>query len=472
MKKLSKFITAAYIVNSITCNYVVAFAENDTIDNKENVVNNMDINDSNQSIKSGSLQNLNLDENEVRSDKEIKSDTNEKIENNKNQVDIKEKNLDDNEIQKKILDSRITIDGPRGTIDNKDIKVRGWALNPSGIKEVKVYVDGKYKSNAKIGLERTDVDVEYTGYPDGKNIGYELEINKRDITLGSHIIKVEAIGNDGSMKSSETQINMVKLDARMSIDEPKGTIDNKDIKVRGWALNPSGIKEVKVYVDGKYKSNAKTGLERTDVDVAYPGYSNGKNSGYELLINKSDITLGNHTIKVDAIGNDGSSKSSETQINMVKLDSRMSIDEPTGKIDNKDVKVRGWALNPSGIKEVKVYVDGKYKSNAKIGLERLDVDVAYPGYPDGKNSGYELLINKNDIAAGNHKIKVETVGNDGSINNNEVDISMNKPQNRIMIDDPRGTIDNKDIKVRGWALNSSGIKEVKVYVDGKYKSNA
>ncbi|MCR1875997.1 Ig-like domain-containing protein [Paraclostridium bifermentans] len=472
MKKISKIIAVACVINIINYNYVVVFAEDNSLDSKSNTVNEIEVNNSDKTIENSQTDNINL----INTSEQVEKDSDSTIDiqntTTNEKSDEKIEVSDEKKVRTSVLEPKIMIDEPREVVDDKDIKVRGWALNSSGVKEVKIYVDGTYKTSAKTGLERADVDAAYPGYMDGKNSGYEAIINKNEISSGNHIIKVEAVGNDGSIKATEAQINVSKLEPKIMIDEPRGLVDDKDIKVRGWALNSSGVKEVKIYVDGTYKTSAKTGLERADVDAAYPGYMDGKNSGYEAIINKNEISSGNHIIKVEAVGNDGSIKATEAQINVSKLEPKIMIDEPRGLVDDKDIKVRGWALNSSGVKEVKIYVDGTYKTSAKIGLERADVNAAYPGYKDGKNSGYEATIDKNSITLGEHKIKVEAIGNDGSVKSSETQINMNKLELKVIIDDPRGAVDNKDIKVRGWALNPSGIKEVKVYIDGKYKSSA
>ncbi|PWX13796.1 hypothetical protein CYK67_09060 [Clostridium perfringens] len=46
-------------------------------------------------------------------------------------------------------------------------------------------------------------------------------------------------------------------------------VKDKKLTVRGWALNDSGVKAVKVYVDGKFVGNAKTGISRPDVNNKY-----------------------------------------------------------------------------------------------------------------------------------------------------------------------------------------------------------
>ena len=374
----------------------------------------------------------------------------------------------------------ITIDTPENgkLITSNNVTVRGWALHPSGIKEVKVYVDGVYKKNATIGGSRPDVNNAYPGYPGGSNSGYNAEIDLASVSEGKKNIKVEVIGNDGSKKSTERIIEIVKKETKIAIDAPVSgeKVTSNNVTVRGWALHPSGIKEVKVYVDGVYKKNATIGGSRPDVNNAYPGYPGGSNSGYNAEIDLASVSEGKKNIKVEVIGNDGSKKSTERIIEIVKKETKIAIDAPVSgeKVTSNNVTVRGWALHPSGIKEVKVYVDGVYKKNATIGGSRPDVNNAYPGYPGGSNSGYNAEIDLASVSEGKKNIKVEVIGNDGSKKSTERIIEIVKKETKIAIDAPVSgeKVTSNNVTVRGWALHPSGVKEVKVYVDGVYKKNA
>ncbi|MCU9809871.1 hypothetical protein LEQ06_17990, partial [Paraclostridium sp. AKS46] len=89
----------------------------------------------------------------------------------------------------------------------------------------------------------------------------------------------------------------------------------------------------------------------------------------------------------------------------------------------------------------------------------MDVNSIYPEYPEGKNSGFELDINKNEISSGTHKLKVEALGEDGSKIEEETTFNIKNRENKLFIDGPRGTIEDESIKVTGWSLNGSKTKE-------------
>ncbi|QLY79091.1 Ig-like domain-containing protein [Clostridium intestinale] len=370
----------------------------------------------------------------------------------------------------------MNIDAPAvDSVEKGDIKVVGWALNASGVKEVKVYVDNTYIGNATIGNSRLDVGQAFPGYVNGDKSGYEYTINTANIAGGVKNIKVQAIGNDGSVQERNVSVNVSKLAPMMNVDAPAvNSVEKGNIKVVGWALNASGVKEVKVYVDNTYIGNATIGNSRLDVGQAFPGYVNGDKSGYEYTINTANIAGGVKNIKVQAIGNDGSVQERNVSVNVSKLAPMMNVDAPAvNSVEKGNIKVVGWALNASGVKEVKVYVDNTYIGNATIGNSRLDVGQAFPGYVNGDKSGYEYTINTANIAGGVKNIKVQAIGNDGSVQERNVSVNVSKLVPMMNVDSPAvNSVEKGNIKVVGWALNASGVKEVKVYVDNTYIGNA
>lgn len=366
------------------------------------------------------------------------------------------------------------VDEPTANLTTSgSIRVRGWALNESGIKEVKIYVQDKYLGNASIGKSRPDVKNVYPQYIDSDKSGYEYVIDSTSLGKGAKTIKVQAVGKDGTSQTYSVKVNIGELKPLMNIDEPTANLKTGgNIKVRGWAISQSGIKEVKVYVNNKFVANADLGKSRPDVKSVYSGYPGADKSGYEYTINATSLGLGANTIKVQAVGNDGTSQTYSVNVNAEKLAPIMNVDEPGVNLTaNGNVKVRGWALNASGIKEVKVYAQDKYVGSAALGKSRPDVKNAYPIYPNSDKSGYEYIINASAIAVGGNTIKVQAIGNDGT--SQTYSVKINKQGPLMNIDEPTlNSTTGGNIKVRGWALNASEVKEVKIYVDNAYVGSA
>lgn len=376
----------------------------------------------------------------------------------------------------KKLQQMMYIDQPINDSTVKDnVTINGWALNFSGIKEVKIYVDGNYVGNATTGLSRVDVKQVYPAYKDADKSGYSYSLNTQNIPQGKRVVKVQAIGNDGSVQEKTTNITLEKLQSMAFIDDPRNDMKVRDnIVINGWALNASGVKEVKIYVDGNYVGNATTRVSRVDVKQVYPGYVDADKSGYTFNLNMQNISDGRKFIKVQAIGNDGSIKESITSITLEKLKPMMVIDEPRDNSTTKDnITVKGWVLNPSGTKEVKIYVDGTYIGNANNGISRPDVRQVFPEYINADKSGYEYTINTLTIAPGLREIKVQAVGNNGDVQEYNTKVNITKPNPKTYIDEPtvNSTLNNS-VKISGWALNASGIRQIKVYLDNNYLGDA
>ena len=373
------------------------------------------------------------------------------------------------------LQSRSNLDSPKGndTVNNSTLNVKGWALASSGVKEVRVYVDGKDLGTVKYGTTRADVNKAYPGYPSGDNAGFEGSVDISTISTGSKSLTIKITANDGTTQSIQTTIKIEKLQSKSNLDSPKGnsTFNSNTLNVKGWALASSGVKEVRVYVDGKDLGTVKYGTARADVNKAHPGYPSGDNAGFEGSVDISSISAGSKKLTVKITANDGTTQSIETTIKIEKLQSKSNLDSPKGNttFSSNTLNVRGWALASSGVKEVRVYVDGKDLGTVKYGTARADVNKAHPGYPSGDNAGFEGSVDISSISAGSKKLTVKITANDGTTQSIETTIKIEKLQSKSNLDSPKGntTFSSNTLNVRGWALASSGVKEVRVYVDGK-----
>ena len=371
------------------------------------------------------------------------------------------------------LQSRSSLDEPTNNsiAGSTTLKVRGWALDSSGIKEVRVYIDGKDLGTVTYGTKRTDVNKAYPGYSSGDNAGFEGFVDISSIGTGTKKLSVKITANDGTTQTIDRTINVQRLQSRNNLDEPNNNITAKGtVKVRGWALESSGVKEVRVYVDGKDLGTITYGTTRTDVNKAYPGYSSGDNSGFEGTVNISSISAGNKKLTVKITANDGTTKTIDRTIKVEKLASRSCLDEPTSNstVASGELKIRGWALADSGIKEVRVYVDGKDLGTVTYGTTRTDVNNAYPGYSSGNNAGFEGMVDISSISSGNKKLSVKIIANDGTTQTIDRIVNVKNLPSINSLDEPTsGTVTTTgELKIRGWALASSGVKEVRVYVDG------
>ena len=354
-----------------------------------------------------------------------------------------------------------SLDAPtnNSVVTDGNLQIRGWALDEAGVKEVRVYIDNKDFGTITYGTTRTDVNKAYPGYSSGNNAGFDGKIDVSSLTSGNKNVVVKITSNDGTSKDIERTITIQKLQSRSSLDEPTNNsiAGSTTLKVRGWALDSSGIKEVRVYVDGKDLGTVTYGTKRTDVNKAYPGYSSGDNSGFEGIVDISSVAAGDKKLTVKITANDGTTQTIDRTIKVEKLLSRSSLDEPTSNttVASGQLKVRGWALADSGIKEVRVYVDNIDLGTITYGTTRTDVNKAYPGYSSGDNAGFEGIINLGGMTTGDKKLTVKITANDGTTQIVERDIVYR--QAKLVVVDPGHEIESID---PGAVATHNGIRYV------------
>ena len=235
------------------------------------------------------------------------------------------------------------------------------------------------------------------------------------------------------------------LEGKSNLESPiNGFVTNDGkLNIKGWALHAFGVKEVRVLIDNTQIDTISVNESRADVNSIYPGYYNGVNSGFNKIIDISSLGYGNKVLEIRIVANDNSTQVYRRNIVFTNtLESRSYLDAPN---DNEVVKsttlnVRGWALAGSGVKEVRVYVDGKDLGTVAYGAKRADVNKAYPGYSSGDNAGFEGNVNISGISEGNRKLTVKITANDGSVQNIErsfnIENDFNYKKAKLVIVDP------------------------------------
>ena len=375
-------------------------------------------------------------------------------------------------------DNTLFIDTPLNNQKfEKEIAIAGWALNISKIKEINMYLNNSFIGSATYGITRADVNEAFPGYPSGDFSGFNYKIPLNNTSPGNYDLKIEAVGIDGTKKVISNKITVEKKKTEACIDAPSYSNIAKinTIDIKGWAINAEGVRAVNVYVDDQLKGGAKYGLVRDDVNLAFPGYIDGGKSGFSYALNTNEFSLGQHSLRIEVIGNDSSSQVISKQLNIISAESRIYLNEIANLTKEKQLVIGGWALNKAGMKEVKVYIDGVYKGNADYGINRPDVNEAYSGYPNGEKSGYGFVSSLSDLSIGMHSVKVTSVGNDLSEVSSERSFELQKLNPIVSINtdflDYANLTQRKELSIGGWALNDAKVKQVDIYLDGQLKGS-
>jgi hypothetical protein len=78
--------------------------------------------------------------------------------------------------------------------------------------------------------------------------------------------------------------------------------------------------------------------------------------------------------------------------------------------------LRGWAVAPSGIERIEIYIDGDYAFDVPMGGARGDVGAAYPDYVGSDKSGFSMAFNYKKLPPGTYSMTAKALANDGDYN--------------------------------------------------------
>lgn len=160
----------------------------------------------------------------------------------------------------------------------------------------------------------------------------------------------EAGGDIGRMEA--VQLNLQagaggSAAAVLNLEEPiNQSVASGISNVRGWAVAPSGISKLELFINGNYISDIPYGGDRGDVGAAFPDIANAKQSGFGQTYNYGLLGSGQHTMTVRAYANDGGYSEETSTFNVAAFedsfikeegfpslrDASVSLNRETGEI--------------------------------------------------------------------------------------------------------------------------------------------
>jgi hypothetical protein len=155
--------------------------------------------------------------------------------------------------------------------------------------------------------------------------------------------------------------------------------------------------------------------------------------------------------------------------------------------------ITGWALDDDGVERVEYYVDGVIAGLADFGGNRPDVQLVFPGYPDGALAGFGFFLDSTRYSNDLHQISARVTSNSGQQTFlNPVTIQINNttsnlaPFGAIQFPNPSselfGTCDldnpfRRLSVISGYALDAgietgdTGVKYVELLINGGLYAN-
>lgn len=363
-------------------------------------------------------------------------------------------------------------------ITGNSISISGWSLNPSGMKSVNIYVNGTLSTQVTNFYERKDVSSAFPLYKNSSNSGFSTSISTTSLKDGNNVLKFEYVGNDNSKKVDEITVTTTIPSPNLFIESPNDgvTVSDKIINFSGWAVDYSGVSKVIVGVNGKQSLEVSNFYDRTDVNKIYKNYLNSIKSGFAFSIPASSFTSGVNKVTITSVGNNGQQTTVNRNISLVKASPINFVEQPrwSSSYNNSDVTVGGWSVNSSGLDRVEVYANDIKVSTITSFYDRKDIESAYSNrYDNSLQSGYVTTIRSADLKRGNNAIRIISYGKDGSTAESSGYITENKPDSRLWIESPAGSVSvkNDDVNISGWAVDPSGVKGINVFVNGTIYSS-
>jgi hypothetical protein len=185
---------------------------------------------------------------------------------------------------------------------------------------------------------------------------------------------------------------------------------------------------------------------------------------------------GSHTFGVTVTTADGRQNSGTRVFTVQQAYTNIGIGLPQpNQIYAGSQAFGGWAIDDAfPISSVALSLDGVSLGNASYGGSRQDVCNVYPGRPGCPNVGWNLGVNLNSFAAGNHTLIVTATASDGRQASQSVTFASQAPTTSLNIGVPASQQTYSGTQVfGGWAYdNLTTVSTVSVTIDGVAFGNA
>lgn len=285
---------------------------------------------------------------------------------------------------------------PKGSMETPEVgelvgrllEVKGWYLDPVGVSQVSVLLDGTQVGTAQYGMIRPDIQEQYPEYQDG-HAGFRLQFDTSSMETGSHSLSVQITNQEGSV---------LELDQRMVYfgGDTENSILQTNVSSVELAIGDSQqLVITAVQSDG-------THLEVTQQADYEPEHSSVVEVTEEGLV--TGVGVGRTVLKVSYEG---------TFIFIPVMISPNQSLKPVGQLEvpteGENIQgiynVKGWYLDPAGVSKVEVFVDDKLHGLASYGVPRPDVMEKYPDYQN-TNAGFEYALDSSLLTDGTHILSV------------------------------------------------------------------
>jgi len=131
----------------------------------------------------------------------------------------------------------LTLEDPTaGSTYSKTASISGWAVSPSGVSLVELYIDDTLLGQIPLGISRPEIGSIYADYPNAERSGFSQVFNYEKLSVGSHTIRVQVTDNVGQKGDISAAVNVVQSACKYKLSPESGAFleagGNGTIKIR------------------------------------------------------------------------------------------------------------------------------------------------------------------------------------------------------------------------------------------------
>lgn len=384
--------------------------------------------------------------------------------------------------------SIIAVDAPNAAAALKGAaSFSGWAIdNNEAITAVTLAVDGVAQGAAQYGTNRPDVCRVYPGRAGCPYVGWNLALDTRQFSNGSHTLAVTAQTTSGNFTTVATPFqvsNPAPSTITAWIDAPGSVPVSGMYLAAGWAIDSStAVTGVNLSIDG-VPQGAASSNSRPDVCRVYNNPQGCPNVGWNKNIDTTKLADGPHTLGLLIANSNGQELNLSKQFTVSNLKNysvkttlvNIGLPGSTSGPLSGVAQFVGWAVDQvTPIATVALAIDGVPFSYIQSLVPRPDVCLVYPASAGCPLVGWAASFDTTSLADGQHVLQVTATSQQGMRSTTSATFtSSNGAQTAsqgkfVAIDFPSvGSTISGTINMAGWAVNTNNpIQKVVITLDG------
>jgi len=291
---------------------------------------------------------------------------------------------------------------PRGELENPKhrelieglLEIKGWYMDPAGVSQVIVWIDGQYTGEAFYGDARPDIEAAYPEYKNG-TAGFTYQLDTTPMAEGSHTLSIQVINQAGDEKRlGERTFYIGQIPPSSPLEADVSSIELAKGETHQLAITS--------IFEGESKDVTAEAAYTIENPLLVSVSPTGLVTGLEVGTTSIAVTYGDQSLTIPV-----TVKEPEPLISQADLDTPSN-----GATINGVYLVKGWYLDQEGVAKVEVFMDGQLIGEAMYGEPRPDIEKAYPGYMN-PNAGFQYQLDTTTMAEGSHVLSVMVTNQKG-----------------------------------------------------------